>query len=323
MMRRPWEPFLSLGIVHPMVFPETVRGDGPILETLERLLSDGFFSAVEITTMRDPAVRTRARERLRAAGMDVIFVGQAPILLNQLNPNSLDEAERGRAIEALKGCVDAAYEMNAAMLAIMSGPDPGAEARPAAMELLADSVQQLCRYAEARAGDHVLTLSLETFDRAIEKKCLIGPTAEAVWLCERVKQKHDHFGLTIDQGHLPLIGESCEECIHLCIDHLLHAHAGNCVLTDKSHPLYGDRHPGLGVPGGENGVAELAAYLDVLWQAGYFRKQLPTRRPVLSFEVKPMPGESSADVIAGVQDAMGQAWDEFNKKRNLIHSESR
>ncbi|MER3486117.1 MAG: xylose isomerase, partial [Chloroflexota bacterium] len=64
-------------------------------------------------------------------------------------------------------------------------------------------------------------------------------------------------------------------------------------MRDRSHPAYGDQHPRFGVPGGENDVAELAAYLRALLKIGYFDKPLPTKRPVLTFEVKPMPGESA------------------------------
>ena len=48
----------------------------------------------------------------------------------------------------------------------------------------------------------------------------------------------------------------------------------------------------------ERELRTLAAYLAVLWNAGYFRKKLPTRRPVFSFEVKPMAGESAACTYA-------------------------
>jgi len=64
------------------------------------------------------------------------------------------------------------------------------------------------------------------------------------------------------------------------------------AVLRRAHPAFGDNHPRFGAPGGENGVRELAEFLQELIKIGYFDKQLPTRMPVVSFEVKPMPGES-------------------------------
>jgi hypothetical protein len=62
------------------------------------------------------------------------------------------------------------------------------------------------------------------------------------------------------------------------------------------------------VPGGENGVAELAEYLRVLFAIGYFSKKLPTPKPVLTFEVKPLPGETPDVLIASTKRVWREAW---------------
>jgi hypothetical protein len=67
-------------------------------------------------------------------------------------------------------------------------------------------------------------------------------------------------------------------------------------------------HPRFGHPAGENGVAELAEYLKALIYVGYFENDVPTRKPVFTFEVKPLPGESSELCIASTKRAFRDAW---------------
>lgn len=39
---------MRLGIVHFKAFPEVVRGEGPVVETLRKIVEDDFFTAVEV-----------------------------------------------------------------------------------------------------------------------------------------------------------------------------------------------------------------------------------------------------------------------------------
>ena len=108
----------------------------------------------------------------------------------------------------------------------------------------------------------------------------------------------------LDLSHLPLLGEDPYEAVHALSDCLVHVHIGNCV-TDPSHPAYGDSHPRFGYPGGDNGVTELSIFLRVLLDCGYLDR---VKRPIVSFEVKPVDGESSRAVIAGSKRALMEAW---------------
>jgi sugar phosphate isomerase/epimerase len=125
-----------------------------------------------------------------------------------------------------------------------------------------------------------------------------------VEVSERVRARVPGFGLLIDLSHLPLQGEGIREALKVSRDHLVHVHVGNCVL-DAADPLYGDQHPRFGYPGGVNGVAELREFLQGLLDVGYLR---PDARATLAFEVKPVPGESSASLIAHSQRALLHAW---------------
>jgi hypothetical protein len=91
-------------------------------------------------------------------------------------------------------------------------------------------------------------------------------------------------------------------------DHLVHIHVGNAAFRDPKHPAFGDNHPRFGCAGGENSVDELAEFLRELLKVGFFEKKLPTPMPVVTFEVRPMPGEASELVIANTKRVFKEAW---------------
>ncbi len=236
------------------------------------------------------------------------------MLVGKLNLNSLNDADRIAAVADVKKSVDEAYFMGAKIVAILSGPRPAVEDEIVkAKDSLIKSIIEICEYAKEKKTDYVLTVSLETFDFDIDKKCLVGPTDEAVAIAEQIKSKVDNFGLTIDLSHLPLLRESAKNALKLAADYLVHVHIGNCIMKNAQQSGYGDQHPRFGIPGGENGVAELKEFLKQLKEIDYFDKRPAGMLPIISFEVKPLAGEDSALVIANAKRALLNAWDFKNK----------
>lgn len=307
-MQDPIEAYCHVGIVHPMAFPETLSGEGPILETLTRIAGDPFFSAVEVSWMKDRKTRAKAADILVTAGVDVVFMAAPPLMQQNLSLCDLDDGARRKAIDGCKELIDQAYELRASILVLFSGPDPGEADRAVATERLVDSLKQLCADAQQKASDRMLSISLENFDRMLDKRSLIGPTSEAARVAEAVYGEYSNFGLTVDLSHQPLLRESVHEMVLAAVDHLIHCHIGNCVVGDTAHPAYGDRHPRFGAPGGANGVEELKRFLEALIYAGYFKRNTPTTMPVVSFEVRPMEGEAPELVIANAKRTLAQAW---------------
>jgi sugar phosphate isomerase/epimerase len=293
---------MKVAIVQFMAYPEAQRADGPHYETIEKIAEDPFFGAIEITTIPDPAARTRVARLLQAAHLAVGFGGQPIQLSGKLDVNSLDPAKRQAAVDRLKQAIDEAYELGAQRFALLSGPYPGDAHEAAAMEVLIDSLDQLCTYAESKGS---LGVVIETFDRTIDKRSLIGPNTLAVELSKAVRRDHPTFGLMLDLSHLPLQFETSEQALTTAKDHLVHAHIGNCVVKDRSHPLYGDLHPRFGVEGGENDVAELAEYLRVLREIGYIGEG---KQNIVAFEVRPHQGDTSAVVVANAKRTLIEAW---------------
>jgi sugar phosphate isomerase/epimerase len=307
-MQEPLEAYCHVGIVHPMAFPAVSRGEGPIIETLAGVAGDAFFSAVEITWMKDAKVRAEAASLLATAGLDVVFAAQPPLLQQQVSLCDLSAPARQKAVDLCRSLIDQAYELGASIMVITSGPDPGEADREKAAAALTDSLKRLCADAQEKAGDRMLSVSLENFDRAVDKKAFIGPTREAAAVAEVVFAEASNFGLTIDLSHLALLREKVDEMVLAAVDHLIHVHIGNCVAGDHAHPAFGDRHPRFGCPGGAVGVEELKRFLEALIYAGYFKRSTPTAMPVVSFEVQPMAGEKPELVIANAKRTLLQAW---------------
>ena len=306
-----WSHLMDFGVVHPLIYLECRGGEGPILETLATLVNDADFGAVEIAPIKDPAVRQQARALLAQAHLQVVYLPILPIILEKLEPGSADPALRAAALTRLKGLIDEAADFGSA-LAMVQGPlDPGPAQREATTARLVEDLQALCDYAAARSRGRLLHLTLENFDRDIEKKRLIGPTAEAAALAEAVDRPN--FGLTLDLSHLPLLGETAAEALPIAAPHLIHAHIGSCVIAHPDSPLYGDFHPRFGHPQGRNDLPEVVDYLQQLDAIQFWaraRERLGTR-PILSMELRPVPGEETpAAVLGNGKRTFRRAWAE-------------
>jgi sugar phosphate isomerase/epimerase len=227
--------------------------------------------------------------------------GAQPCLLSQkLNLNHFDPVERKKAVDQVTACIDEAAEVGAGAVAVLSGADPGAR-REEAFKLLVESVRDLCGHAKAKG----LRFVLESFDSKYDKKCLIGPAESALALCDAIRTDFPEFGIMIDLSHLPIQDESPRGVFKtLGKDNLAHIHIGNSV-KQAGHAAYGDQHPRFGLPGGENDVPQLVEFLKALFEVGYLAEG---RRPVVAFEVKPLPGESSGAIVANAKRTLIEAW---------------
>jgi sugar phosphate isomerase/epimerase len=286
-----------------MIFPETLTGSGPILETVSRIVNDDFFSMIEVGHINDAEVRKQVAEVIATSHVRVAFGAQSSILTKKLDLNSFDEAKRREALATLMPLIDEAKEIGARRLAVMSGPDPGEEKRVAARELLIQSLLELCSYGKDRG----MSLTLETFDRTVEKKSLIGPSDEAVMVSKAVRKQFPDFGLMYDMGHAPLLEEDSAKSLILLKDHLVHVHVGNCVKK-PGLPAYGDQHPRFGLSGSENDVPQLVRFLRALFDVGYIPSKPREVSPVIGFELKPAPDETPESVIANGKRTWKKAW---------------
>jgi sugar phosphate isomerase/epimerase len=292
---------MKVGIVHFMAFPEAQRGER-VAETVTKIAEDVFFGGIEVTAIADPQVRQQVGKILDWAHLVVGFGAQPVQLANKLDLNAPDRAKRQEAIDRLKPLIDQAYELGAQRFAVLSGPHPGDAQESEGVKALIESLNELGAYAASKGS---MALVLETFDRAIDKKALIGPNKLGVEVAKAVRREHPTFGLMLDLSHLPLQFETAEDALQVAKDYITHIHIGNCVLNDRGHPLYGDLHPRFGCEGGENDVPELIEFLRVLRDIGYVGDG---KQNVVGFEVRPHQGESSELIVANAKRTLMEAW---------------
>jgi sugar phosphate isomerase/epimerase len=302
-MDKHWSNYCTLSIVHFMAFPETMRGDGPIAETVTKIAEDTFFGGIEIGWIKDPAVRAQVKKIVDTAHIQVGHAAQSALLVQKLNLNSLDESERMRGVEQLYHSVDEAAEMGARRVAFLSGADPGDADRPLAFAALVKSVKQVAAYGRNQG----IALTLETFDRTVDKKCLIGPSPLAAEFSKVIREEYPDFGLMYDLSHMPLLYETPDTSLSVLKDHLVHIHVGNAVLNPQT-PGFGDLHPRFGWPGGSNDVPEVTNFIRGLFKSGYLTEN-NSARPWIGFEVKPqLADEPSSLVIASAKRVWQEAW---------------
>jgi sugar phosphate isomerase/epimerase len=288
--------YMKVGIVQLMAYPET-----DTVESIRKIAEDEFFGAIEIATVPED-IRDEVMQILGASHLVIGYVGQALLVNNKLDLNSLVPQQREAAISMIKGGVDEAYMLGARQLAVLSGPAPAKSKYDQAKELLIDSLSQICSYAQSK-GD--LGIAMEIFDREYDKKCLIGPTPEAVEVAREVKRNYPNFGLMIDLSHLPLLKEKPDYAVKTAKSYLAHVHIGSCILKDKSHPAYGDKHPPFGLAAGENDVEEVRLFLKALMEIGYIGAG---KQNVVAFEVKPLSGQNPDVVVANAKRTLMEAW---------------
>jgi sugar phosphate isomerase/epimerase len=293
--------FMKVGLVAFMAYPGIMTGEGNVAETIKKVAIDDYFTAIEVTWIKDPAVRQQVAKLLECSGMSVAYGSSPRLLTTGLNVNDTNEEGRAAAVASLKEGLDEAWEMGARAFAFLSGKYDEAT-KEEAYRSLVRSTAELCEHAKT-LGD--MKVVLEVFDYDVDKKSLIGPVALAKRFAEEMAKQYDNFGLMVDLSHLPLLREQPEEAILPVRDYLVHAHIGNAVCADASCLAYGDNHPRFGFPNGANDVEELVRFLRVLLDIGFLNTERP---PIVSFEVKPWVDEDPDLVVANAKRTLNEAW---------------
>lgn len=302
-MKENWKNYFKLGNIHFMAYPQCIKGEGPILETMTKLVEDPFFEMIEITWIKDPEVRKKVRDLLQFSKMTIGYGAQPPLLIEKLDLNSLNREERMKAVNKVKECLDEADYLGAKSLAVLSGKNPEKEFQEEAKAALVQSLKELCGYG-AKKGIRII---LEAFDYDIDKCCLVGPSGVTAEIAQKIKEEYPDFGIIYDLSHVPLLREDPKQALKLLKNHLVHIHIGNCLIKDKSHPAYGDNHPPFCIPEGENCVEELRYFLEALFEIGYLAKG-KEERSTISFEVKPLADQDPDQIITSSKKVLEEAW---------------
>lgn len=279
-----------IGVTHQLLCPAAWTDAEEHERTLCEVILPSATAGVDLLPPPDgnPARVAREAAALAASGKRVVFC--LPFLHAEAgsNPSSTEPAERRAALETARRWLDVGRAFGAAQVVTVSGPDPGPDQRAAQTAGYADFLVELC--AEAAP----LPVCIEPMDRDIDKRALIGPTAEAAALVDQVHARGGtNLGLLIDMSHLPLLREGFDEALAASGPRTQHVHLGNCLLRDPADAFYGDKHPPLGYPGSEHDAGDLRRFVAALDRCGYLARPIAS----LSFEIRPRPGLTASATL--------------------------
>jgi len=293
-MRESIHKYFQVGTIRWMSFPKM-----GVLESARRIASDDYFDAIEITKCKDAKEREAVKKILEQSHLKVCFGAQPCLLGPKLNPNDINEEGRKAAEADLIDAIDEAEYLGAGGIAFLAGKWEK-ETKDQSYEQLLKTTRNLCDYAAEKG----MMVELEVFDFDMDKAALIGPAPYAAKFAADMRTTNDNFGLLIDLSHFPTTYETSRFVIQTLRPYITHLHFGNAVVK-KGCEAYGDKHPRFGFPDSANDTAELADYLTVLKQEGFFRAKNPM---VLSMEVTLTGDEDEEIVLANTKRVLNRAW---------------
>lgn len=281
------------------IFPGIAKDKSSINELIRPILTDPFFGAVQVPPIGDAEIDKAVAASFRLSSTRLVYGVGGTLARLGLDLHSLDKEKRATSVEKAKELIDEAYALGAVLIDLNPAKDPGPEHRAEAKAALVDSLTRLCEYSASKRADSPIALSMEHFDRDVDKKYLLGPTSETVEVVEQVKRKVANIGITMDISHLILLGEDPAQSVRTASGHILHAHLSNYILKEGD-PRYGDHHPPFWVPDGKVDTRQVASFLRALEEVGYFDGELDDpRRGMVTFEIRPGAGEAPELIIAG------------------------
>ena len=286
--------YFQIGTIQWMSYPNL-----DVLDTIQKIGSDDFFDAIEISHFKDDAKRERARDMIQEAHMRVCFGAQPMLLGPKLNPNDLCEEGRLKAEQTLKSAIDEAFYLGAKGIAFLAGKWTE-ESKEEHYAQLLKTTRAVCAYA----AEKYMMVEMEVFDFDMDKAALIGPAPLAARFAADMRMSYNNFGLMVDLSHFPTTYETSKFVIQTLRPFITHLHIGNAVVKEGCE-AYGDQHPRFGFPNSANDVEQLTDFFRVLKQEGFLNEEEPY---ILSFEVKPWKDEDADIVLAGTKRVVNRAW---------------
>lgn len=270
-----------------------------IVDSVKTIACDEYFSAFEITQIKDDATRVKVKSMLEQSHLKVCYGAQPRLLGPKLNPNDINEEGRMKAEATLMEAVDEAEYMGAKGVAFLAGKWEE-ETKEQAYAQLLKTTRNLCNYAAGKG----MMIELEVFDYDMDKAALIGPAPYAARFAADMRMTNHNFGLLVDLSHFPTTYETSKFAVQTLRPYITHFHIGNAVVK-KGCEAYGDQHPRFGYPDSANDVEELRDFFTVLKEEGFFQKENPY---VLSLEVKPWGEEDGDIILANTKRVINRAW---------------
>ncbi|MHB1191005.1 MAG: sugar phosphate isomerase/epimerase family protein [Armatimonadota bacterium] len=298
------EEYARIGLVHHLLFPRCVVDADYHLRTLEEFTKREDIETLDCCIPFGKERRESAINAIRNSDKKIVYALHL-FPHQKISLCSTDMLEQNLIRLVVKDQIDMAVAVGAVGFVFPSGAD-APNARPEAFQ----AFSSLCRWLCGELKPNGITAMLEPFDRTFDKKFLYGPTEECVELIESLKPEVGNLAIELDMAHVPLMGESFEHAIKTVAPYLKRVHLGNCVMRDSTNPWYGDKHPPIGIEGGEIDVPELEEILRLLLDVGYLSRE---NRRALVLEIQPFPGKSADETVNDNMNRLKEAWRNVSK----------
>ncbi len=293
------EEYAKLGLVHHLLYPACTADAEYHEKTLCEFVGRQDIEALDCCLPYGEERRRRMIPIVRNSGKDVSYALHLfPSRKLSLATPDIQEQAINRLV--IRDQIDMAAAIGATGFVFVSGADLPDRRREAQ-----EAFKDFCRWFCREMKPYGITALLEPFDRTIDKKYLYGPIDDCVALVEEIGKEYDNIGIELDMAHLPLMFEEFTSSIRRCGRHIRRVHLGNCVLKDTSHPLYGDKHPPMGLPGGEIGEKELVQILGALLEVGFLSRS--DRKPLI-MEMTPFPDKTPEETVTLTRELLNRAW---------------
>ncbi len=257
-MNREGFPF-SLGLCLSAVFPSAVSDHHALEDSLNRIASDGLFSAVEFYHEGPDEHLDQAARFCREHGLSVVFLAGFMLKRERLDIASPNEQARKEAVAACKELFRRAHRLGAKKMLILSGGDGLKQDRQTVVQSAARSVRELIAYGDHFCGQACPQITLEFFNPFGEPFLSIGTPDVVMDIVSLIDSKL--FGITFDTSHVAQMGLDISRTMQSLHTRVNHLHLANSVSKSRDHPLYGDRHPLFDIPQGDFTVQDIAAFL--------------------------------------------------------------
>ena len=204
----------------------------------------------------------------------------------------LNERNRMDAVSLVLRALETANEIGAQKVLITTGRDTDECNRPKAMEQFMRSMERLLSETEN------IEVVLETGDRTVDARQLLGPTDLSMQVAEEIRRKYKNFYLTLDTSHIAQLGEDVEDSIKKALYLSNHVHLASCILI-PGHPLYGDKHPFFSHPDGvlcDERLHKIYSYVEK-------RSEEENREILIGHEVIDRSGERLGGLEKAINDS--------------------
>lgn len=288
--------YVRLGLNHHLLYADVIKDSAEHLRTLEIVLNDSRLDILDMWYPWD--IKDQALKAIKDSGKTIYYNMGNRAGQRSLAPAAIDDEHRNYSMSIYKDELKRAKLCNAQKIITNSGPND-VENRSKCMDYLVEFYIEFCKCAEPTM------VMIEPTDWDMSKNKLIGSSAEAVEICQRVRDAGcKNMASMIDMCHIPLMHETIVQAVSDTGEYLEHIHIGNCV-TDKTSPFYGDKHHGIGIEGGIYDVEDIAEVFRLCISSGYFSKD---NRGSASIEMRHLPGKSSEECLDIYYEAVCQAW---------------